>query len=87
MEDYIYRSRTREQILASPAGYPWNIILRMYQFTRPELLHVRSYCDVADITRFQRAATYGFIFDNFREEVNESDLIDWEDVLRYTSDR
>ena len=87
MEEFIRASTTKEQLVAAPQGYPWNIVLRIYQFTPAELLRVRNFCDVADIVRFQTEATYTFVYNNFRQEVDDSDQLDWDHVMRYTSGR
>ena len=74
----------KNYILYNPSNYPWNIVLRVYQFSEEDLLHVRDYCDIYDIVKFQESATYEFIYKYFRDEIDESDLIDWHDVMTLT---
>jgi hypothetical protein len=66
---------------------PWNIILRIYQFTEAEILHLAKYMDIRDIARFQNVATYHFIYSHFKDEVDESDRIDWLDIETWTANR
>jgi hypothetical protein len=81
------RKYKKDYILQNQSLFPWNIILRMYQFTQEELLASRDYCDIYDIVRFQEEATYDFIYEYFKADVDESDRLDWEDVKRFTLSR
>jgi hypothetical protein len=84
---YDVNNVTKDTILQSPDSWPWNIVLRLHQFSRKELLAVRDYCDVWDIVRFQSAASYDFIVKYFKGEVDQSDMLDWHDVIVLTRNR
>jgi hypothetical protein len=77
----------KEFYIKHPRYKPWNILLRIYQFTQSELLELRTYIEIYDMARFQTAATYEFIEQYFRHEVDESDRIDWEDITTWTTNR
>ncbi len=79
METLIRRTSAAE-LLATPWAWPWNIVLRVHQFTQSEILEVRDYCDIYDIVRFQAAATYDFVEQYFTAEVDASDMLDWKYV-------
>ncbi len=76
-----------EEILESPEKYPWNIVLRRKQLSQDLLMEYSDYCDIKDIVRFQKSATYLFIRSFFEDEVAESLDIDWDDVKKYCAGR
>lgn len=74
-------------ILNNPQKYPWNIVLRVIQFTQSELLSVREYCEIKDIIRFQNSANKEFLITHFSKDIDDSLEVDWNDVNKYSINR
>jgi hypothetical protein len=87
MTDIYYRGLSREEIVANPSKYAWNCLLYYRQFSQDELLHFRDYLEMPQLVKYQHAATLDFLRTHFSKEIDDCDMIDWLDVIRYTLNR
>jgi len=82
-----YEKIGKEAILLSPSQYAWNSLLCYVQFTQEEILTLRNWMVMKSLIRYQKSATYEFLYTHFREEVDECLEVDWNDVELYAKDR
>lgn len=78
-----YSSLSKSNIFANPSVQAWNSLLYYVQFTQDELLCVRQYIDIVNMIKYQSCLTRRFVRTHFADEVENCDLLSWEDVNKY----
>jgi len=87
MSKQYYLSLGKEKIFSDPHLYAWNCVLTFYQLSQDELLEFKQFVDIQALVKYQRSATYEFVHTHFIDEVEEDDLLTWNDVKKYTQGR
>ncbi len=83
MNDYNGNPIAKQQILNAPNHYPWNLVLKYYQFTQDELIILRKYMDLPNMIKHQQCLTRSYIRTYFSIDINECLEVDWDDVEKY----
>lgn len=82
-----YSTLSKTDIFSNPGQYPWNCLLYYKQFTQDELIIGRPWIEIVDMVKYQKCLTLEFIQTHFENEVDESDILSWEDVQKYIASK
>jgi hypothetical protein len=80
-----YTSLSKTDIFANPGKYAWNCLLYYVQFSQDELLVAKEWIDIIPMVKHQKCLTRSFVRTHFADEVDDSDLLTWQDVDKYVA--
>jgi hypothetical protein len=82
-QNIYYCSLSKTDIFANPRAYAWNCLLYYIQFTQSELLLARTYVDIVNMIKYQKCLTRRFVHEYFADDIENCDMLSWEDVNHY----
>jgi hypothetical protein len=78
-----YTSLSKSDILTAPQNYPWNCLLYYVQFSQSELVQAKPWIDIKSMIRYQQCLTRKFVHEHFHQDVDDDDIMTWDEVYSF----